>query len=56
MKLVLFLLDRTRHGGKDVIGIQTDQPDGTHNDHGDDGEHHGILNDILALFLDPQFA
>jgi len=46
-----FSYGRTRHGGKDDIGIRTDQPHGTHNDHEDDGEHHGIVNDILALFM-----
>src|ERR1700737_2772023 len=49
----LFLLDRARHGGKDVISIRTDQPDGTHNEYKDDGKHHGILRDVLALLLDP---
>jgi hypothetical protein len=48
------LLDRTRDCRERIVGVTANQPDRTDHDDQDDGEHDGILSDILSLVPYPQ--
>jgi hypothetical protein len=50
------LLDGAGHVREDVVRVGADQPDRPHDDHENDGQHHGVLGDVLALFVSPKLA
>src|SRR5712692_1649437 len=43
----------TGNRGKHVVRVGADEPDGTHHKHKNNGEHHGVLSDVLPITLLP---
>src|SRR5580704_1869356 len=48
------LLDGAADVREHVVGVRADEPDRTHHDHQNYGQHHGILSDILTTLIVPQ--
>src|SRR5437588_140363 len=49
------LLNGTGDVGEHSVGLGAYQPDGADDYHQDNGQHNGILSNVLALFVSPQF-
>ena len=50
------LLDRTRYGGKRIVCVASDQAYRTNDQYQNNGQHHRIFGDVLALVMPPQVA
>lgn len=50
------LLDGAGHVRENVVGVGADEADRANDDHENDGQHHGVLGDVLALFVSPELA
>jgi hypothetical protein len=50
------LPDRTSGGRERVVRTASNQSDRPNHQHQNDGQHHSIFSDILALFLRPELA
>src|SRR5580704_14287274 len=50
------LLNGTGHVREDVVRVGADEANRSHDDYENDGQHHGILGDVLAFFVSPEFA
>ena len=50
---VRLLIQRTAHLRNGVVGIGTDEPNRSYDQHKDDSEHYSIFSDVLA-FIRPE--
>jgi hypothetical protein len=47
------LTDGTGNGGKDVVGVPTNQANGADHDHQNNGQHDRVFGYILSSFIRP---
>src|SRR5579863_1251458 len=48
--------DGTGNRGKHVVGVRTDQTDGSHHDYQHHSEHDRVLGDVLSTLIRPQLV
>jgi hypothetical protein len=39
---------------KDIVRVGSNQPDRAHDNDENDGQHHGVFRDVLALLIIPE--
>ena len=53
---MVHLLDCAADLREHIAGVCPDEPDGADDNDENDGQHHGILSDVLSFFIAPQLA
>lgn len=53
---MVHLLDCAADLREHIAGVCSDEPDGADDNDENDGQHHGILSDVLSFFIAPKLA
>src|SRR5437879_8053796 len=51
-----WLLNRAGRAGEHIICVRTDEANRPHDQHQNDGQHHGVFGDVLSRIVRPQLA